>query len=282
MLRIFAVLGLLIFNSSCSEPLIIKTEITKSKIDTTTYTTYSQGLLKYQNFNSESAINAIADIENAHFRAYNSGKSSDYYGTEWRKSAEHKMDQFGQSEYDKYCSELKTNPDSMHCTIYAVKALEIGMDSLWNKLESYHQQIYEDHEHAGWSMAYILVKHFNWEAHLIIDENSSEYEQCLKHFKKHKSYPVYKQPNIPLKSMLLLGDQDQKINELLNKNEFGWGFSYQGWHTWITRFNSLKECIWLGAPSQIYEKSNLPLFRETPFTEYTDYDSHIVVFPPSD
>lgn len=58
-------------------------------------------------------------------------------------------------------------------------------------------------------------------------------------------------------------------------------FSDQGWHTWITRFNDLKECNWSGAPSQKFNiGNNSPLFLETKFTEYYDYNSHIIVFPP--
>ena len=52
--------------------------------------------------------------------------------------------------------------------------------------------------------------------------------------------------------MYILDKDDEKINELLSQNEFGWGFSNQGIHNWITRFTTLKECMWDGAPCKKY------------------------------
>ena len=89
---------------------------------------------------------------------------------------------------------------------------------------------------------------------------------------------MWKQPNIPIEKVLDFDEEQIQIDSLLNQNEFGWGFSYQGWHTWLTRFNKLKECNWAGSPFHQY--SNMPLFYETKFTHYYAYNSHIVVFPP--
>ena len=169
----------------------------------------------------------------------------------------------------------------MHCTIYAIASLKAGLGKDFTKLEKEHKQIWKDREYAGWSVAYILTKHFNWNAYLIISKKSSEYKQCIKNYKKDKKYHVWKQPNIPIKKMFDFDNEKQKIDSLLSLNEYGWGFSEQGWHTWITRFNALKECNWAGAPSKKYNvNGEKPLFLATKFTNFYDYNSHVVVFPP--
>ena len=154
--------------------------------------------------------------------------------------------------------------------------MAIGLPSCSN-----HTNGYGDSENnAGWSLGYLLVKEWNWKAYLILDESSEEYEHCQKSYKKSKSYPVWRQPNIPLEKLLLLGKDNAEIQKLLQENEFGWGFSHQGIHTWITRFDELKECNWMGAPSKKYEVATKPLFLSTPFLSYFDYNSHVVIFPP--
>ena len=132
-------------------------------------------------------------------------------------------------------------------------------------------------------MAYILTKHYNWKAYLFISKDSNEYDACVSNYKKDKKYHVWKQPNIPLENIFDIDDDTDAITSLLSLNEFGWGFSDQGWHTWITRFNDLKECNWNGAPAQKYDlENNAPLFLKTKFSEYYDYSSHIIVFPPKE
>ena len=76
--------------------------------------------------------------------------------------------------------------------------------------------------------------------------------------------------------------QDEEITELLEQHEFGWGFSYQGIHSWITRFTQHKECMWDGAPCLKFNKDlgAQSLFKATPFLEYLDYNSHVIAFPP--
>ena len=83
-----------------------------------------------------------------------------------------------------------------------------------------------------------------------------------------------------MEALYIRGENDSLITKLLAENEFGWGFSHQDIHTWITRFNELKECDWTGAPGKKYEVSGSPLFRSTPFLNFHDYASHVVIFPP--
>ena len=245
--------------------------------DTTIYTQYSDRINTYHNFDSPRAINHIADIENKHFRSYESGISP-YYGTIWREYQE--SDSTSPNGYQAYVEELGGKGDSMHCTIYAVRALQAGLGEGFEKLQKSHRRIWGKREHAGWSIGYLLVKEWNWKAYLIIDPHSQELDHCRKAFERKKSYPVWRQPDIPLEAMYILGEDNSSIQGLLNQHEFGWGFSHQGIHTWFTRFDELKECIWVGAPSAKYAISHLPLFRTTPFSDYHDYASHVVIFPP--
>lgn len=244
--------------------------------DTTIYTQYSHLENHYKDFDSPSAINAIADIENTHFRSYTSGISP-YYGTLWRESVEQDS---SPNTYLSYVEELGNKGDSMHCTIYAVRALQAGLGEGFDRLQTSHERIWKKREHAGWSIGHLLVKEWGWKAYLIIDRHSQEFDHCRRAYKRSQSYPVWRQPDIPLEAMYIRGEEDSTILDLLQKHEFGWGFSDQGYHTWITRFDELKECIWLGAPQAKYAISSLPLFRGTPFLAYHDYASHVVVFPP--
>lgn len=235
---------------------------------------------QYSGFNSVNAINEIVKIENEYYKDFGKGESK-YCGTVWLENAY--LESFNDSlntvdDYKHRLAQKAKDLDSLHCTIYAMKALKIGLDSNFVRFEKLHKQIYKEHEYAGWSVAYILTKYFDWKAHLIISKHSEEYDACVKNFERNKTYKVWKQPNIPIISIWDFDEQQDSINELLNKNEFGWGFSYQGWHTWVTRFQSLKECNWAGSPSADY--SNMPLFIETDLINYYTYNSHIVVFPP--
>lgn len=238
----------------------------------------------YTNFNSCEAINKIVDIENEHLIDFNQGISK-YYGTVWRERAEYKVVKGDSTLYERYLTELDDSinkPDSLHCTIYAYKGLKAGLNSdQLHRLEKLHKKIWKSREIAGWSIGYILVKYFNWKAYLIIHPNSKEYKHCSRSYHKNKTYPVWKQPNIPLENLYTIGKDDSLINNLLKKQEFGWGFSEQGIHTWITRYDELKECNWLGAPSIKYQESayEKPLFITTKFKDYFDYNSHVVIFP---
>lgn len=249
------------------------------------YTPYSTDSNQYIGFNSQKAINTIAGIENDYFNRYREGVSK-YYGTDWYES------QIINAELDStintwndYLSEMKDRnlkPDSFHCTIYAIKALEAGFGDEFERLETLHKKHYSKHEHAGWSLAYLLVKYYNWNAYLIINDISNEYNRCTRNFKTEKKYYVWRQPDIPLTDMFDAWKDRDKILNLVNQHEFGWGFSNQGIHTWITRHDRVKECRWEGAPGKKYDHCDgcLYLFKEHYFMDYTDYFSHVVVFPP--
>ncbi len=247
------------------------------------YTEYSTIENRYQGFHSPDAVNAIAEIENAYFNAYEEGFSP-FFGTVWAENAIAFFpfaDSLSYFEY--YQKQLPDTacPEALHCTLYANKALQAGLRDGWHRLSQLHEKQWGKREYAGWSIAYLLCRYFDWQAFLIIEKHSPEYEACKKAFIEQQKYPVYRQPDIPLQAMLERGKDDQQIAHLLSENEFGWGFSYQGWHTWITRFTDLKECYWGGAPSrELGAYSSAPLFLKTPFMAYHDYASHVICFPP--
>jgi len=249
------------------------------------YTKYSNLPNTYKGFNSPEAINRIADIENEYFNNFDHSVSR-YYGTEWYEKYGRVYISRGKRRFDAYKEDLAlvtdAKPDSMHCTLYAIEALKAGMGTKFDTLEKYHKEIWRGREHAGWSIGHILTKYFNWRAYLFISEKSKEYKDCLKSYVAGGLYDVYDQPDIPLERAFFIESEQDKIEELLLQNEFGWGFSYQGWHTWITRFDTLKECRWLGAPGKKYRpwNSKIELFTKTKFLEYNSFNSHIIVFPP--
>lgn len=268
---------LLYLSQGCAHPHSPTQENKRVELpDTTIYTARSNLANKYTNFDSPKAINHIAQIENKYFRAYETGISS-YYGTVWREHAESRS---ADNLYRKFTEDYGEKGDSMHCTLYAIEALQAGMATNFDILEQSHRRIWKKREHAGWSIGYLLVKEWGWKAYLVLDRKSEEFDQCLTSFKRKKEYPVWRQPNIPLKKVFIRGEQDSLIQNLLQENEFGWGFSHQGIHTWITRFDILKECNWLGAPGKKYEISSAPLFLKRPFLNYYDYNSHVLIFPP--
>ncbi len=237
---------------------------------------------EYINFNSSKAINKVAEMENEYFNSY-TFKTSKYYGTQWYSSIGQTIAKNDSvSIFKKYSLEKKEQKlDSMHCTIYAIEALKAGFEKEFEILKKEHINIWSNREYAGWSIAYLLTKFYHWKAYLFISKDSDEYKICLNNYKKDKKYHVWKQPDIPLKGVFDVDTDQEKITILLKNNEFGWGFSNQGWHTWITRFDYLKECNWLGAPAKKYDSpNNKPLFIKTKFTNYYDYNSHIIVFPP--
>ncbi|MFK7920454.1 MAG: hypothetical protein AB8H47_00780 [Bacteroidia bacterium] len=238
----------------------------------------SEGPNSYLSFDSPKAINAIVEMENQYFAAFDDSVSP-FYGTLWREYLE--ADSIGKAKYERYRRLVNEAADSMHCTIYAVKALEAGMGDDFEKLEKSHRQIWGNREHAGWSIGYLLVRDWGWKAYLIIDAKSPEFEHCQNAFNARKVYPVWRQPDIPLEAMYIRGEQDSLISALLSQHEFGWGFSDQGYHTWITRFETLKECNWLGAPgAEFAYPATKPLFLRTAFLDYHDYYSHVLIVPP--
>ena len=252
---------------SCSTKPQIKTKETIPIKKTIVFSVKSELPNEYKNFDSPKAINKVVTIENNHFNKY-ADSLSNYYGTEWRNKAE-TINYLNDSlnDFEVYWNEMKSkgiHPDSMHCTIYAVEALQAGMDSLFDSLEVHHKSIWKTREHAGWSIGHILVKEFGWKAYLFISKDSQEYKRCKNNFIKDSLYWVWKQPDIPLSGLFEFDTEKGKINSLLSQHEFGWGFSDQGYHTWITRFDTLKECIWIGAPSDKYDRSGAELFEKPP------------------
>ncbi|MCB9234202.1 MAG: hypothetical protein H6581_21275 [Bacteroidia bacterium] len=255
--------------------------------DRTVYTPYSEGPNAYLNFDAPRAINALAKMENHYFRHYTRGISP-FYGTVWREYAElDSLPGLQKSRFDSYrdrLTQLGMRPDSMHCTLYAVRALEAGMGANWKVLEAAHRSIWKEREHAGWSLGYLLVRDFGWRAFLLIDRDSREFDHCLRAWQGRKTYPVWRQPEIPLSGFYIRGENDSAFYKLLAQNEFGWGFSEQGIHTWITRFGELKECNWQGAPGQIYAQQpswvDQHLFLTIPIQHYQRYLSHVVIFAP--
>lgn len=268
---------------SCEQKTKVITPEVKTDIDSIQiYTQLSKLENEYINFNSPNAINRIAGIENEYFNDYRLNLSK-YYGTQWYNSVGLRMDlSDSMTVFDRYSLEKNnTKLDSMHCTIFAIKALKSGFGEEFEVIKKHHIDIWSDREYAGWSLGYILTKFYNWKAYLFISKDSDEYEICLRNYMKDKKYHVWKQPNIPIEKIFDVDEDKNEISNLLKKNEFGWGFSNQGWHTWITRFDYLKECNWLGAPSKKYNIENSkPLFLKTKFIDYYDYDSHVIIFPP--
>jgi len=284
-MKILTLITILLSFTSCaqnnsSHPIAHQETVQETKV----FTLKSENKNTNINFNSPKAINAIADIENEYFNAYSTAQSR-YYGTIWKQNAEVIYSGDSISEFSIYKNQMakrKIEPDSMHCTIYATKALAAGFGSTFIEVDNYHKEIWGDREYAGWSIAHILTKHYGWKAYLFISEESHEYEACKKNYKNDKTYHVWRQPNIKLSGYFDMEKDTTAIENLLADNEFGWGFSDQGWHTWITRYNQLKECNWAGAPSNANDYGSNPLFLKTKLIDYNDYQSHIVVFPPNE
>ncbi len=278
-ISVFILLGIFFCNCNNSKQQKPNTNLTK-KSDSIVYTNYSELKNQYVGFDSPRAINTLAKIENEYFRNYSNGISK-YYGTVWRQYAEiNSISSNENSIYNEFVKELGHKGDSMHCTIYADRALKFGLGEFFEKLEKSHRRIWKNREHAGWSVGYILVKEFDWKAYLVLDSKSEEFDHCVKSYNSKKEYPVWKQPNIPLEGLFIRGKDNDQIQKILLENEFGWGFSQQGVHTWVTRFDNLKECNWSGAPGKKYELSSKPLFISTPFLRFYDYSSHVIIFPP--
>jgi len=267
---------------SCNEAPPVPPVVSNS-IEVKLHTEYSQGKNEYFNFNSPKAINRLADIENEYFSNFDESVSK-YYGTVWRQKAETYTTSDSTTWYNDYLNLLgPETPDSLHCTLYAYEGLKAGLTKDLNaSLDSLHQLKWKKREIAGWSIGYLLVKEFGWNAYLLIDTLSAEYNHCINAYKRNKSYPVWRQPDIPLNDVYIIGKNDSLVKSLFENNEFGWGFSEQGIHTWVSRFDQLKECNWNGSPSKKYEEYEFskPLFLNSNILEYRDYLSHVIIFPP--
>lgn len=277
-LTIIIVLGISYFKNSL--PVFKRSSSLQfNPFDTLLRTDYSHLENQYLGFNSQNAINKLASIDNEYYTV-SQHKKSRFYGTEWRKNIESTEPGEFKSYFQDY---LKQNikPDSLHCTLYAMKALKAGLGHKFEELDKLHQEIYKDHEFAGWSVGHILTKYFGWKAYLVLDPNSHEYESCLQNFKRDGMYHVWRQPNIKIEKVFVRDQDNLRLDSLLKLHEFSWGFSDQGWHTWITRFSEIKECNWSGTPSQNGSYMQEPsLIQSSIFIDYKDYLSHVLVFPP--
>ena len=286
----------MLFLAACSEPpgtptdqdkpILAPAAVESAKTDTLKlHTAFSSRENAYFGFDAPKAINRIATIENEYFLDFSASESR-YHGTIWATEIA-PINYLGPDSHrvwDHYQAALEQRGirrDSMDCTIYAMEAIRAGFGPDFPQFEAHHKHLWNNLEYAGWSVGYILTAQYDWKAYLILSERSSEYESCLRNFAQDQKYHVWKQPDIPIQEILDFDRDQEQIDSLLSHYEFGWGFSEQGWHTWITRFTELKECYWAGSPSAQYsEQGEKPLFLATPFTQYYDYASHIVVFPP--
>jgi hypothetical protein len=243
------------------------------------------GILFCENtsFDSQKAIRHIRQLEKEWKLDHQNGASR-YAGTEWLKAAATTEWLADSSIYDHYRNRL---PDSLRIcpldwTHYAIEALRAGLgETDFAKMDSLHEKIWGKREYAGWSVAYLLTKHFGWTAIAAVYPYSEEFDQVKRTFIQKKAYPVWRQPDITLEALYELPLQANSLNKILKTEAFGWGFSIQGWHTWITHYDELWECNWWGSPSTLYEETGTkPLFIHTQLTEFTDYDSHVICFPP--
>jgi len=187
--------------------------------------------------------------------------------------------------YEEYLNELEKDSLQMRrmdCTIYAEDCLKAGFgEDDFRRLKNLHNEIYPGKGFAGWSVSYLLTGNFGWKSYAFIKPGAKDYHHYLNHFKNNKEYPVRRQPDTKIEKFYFLGEDNEEIEQLLSENEFGWGFSEDGIHTWITNYTDLKECHWDGPPAEKYDPDNsFPLLLETTrFIEFYDYGVHLVVFP---
>lgn len=242
---------------------------------------FAQENINQTDFDSKKAIEKSNELVLEYMKGYHNNVSR-LVGNIWLSSAK----KTNLAVYNDYIKELKKEslkPKVMDCTIYAEACLKGGfLTNEFKQLKKYHNGIWAGKGFAGWSVAHLLTEKFGWKAYAFIRKGAADYNHYLHYFETKKEYPVWKQPNIKIEKFFTFGDDDLEINKLLMKHEFGWGFSNDGIHTWITKFTDLKECHWDGPPAKKYNPNNyLPLLYETtPFVEYYDYGIHIVVFPP--
>jgi len=261
-----------------------ETEIVEEPDTYRIYTEPSKFKNRCDGFNSVKAINKIAEIENEYFNNFKFSLSK-YYGSVWylyAKEVEWYCDTA--SMYQCYKTEIKragVKRKMMHCTIYGEEALKGGFGKEYSNFMAKHRAFWGDDQPSGWSVAKILTDEYGWKAVLVLTPESDDFKKSKRNFENKKLYDVWRQPDVPISECYNKETQTEQIDSMLSKHEFAWGFSDQGCHTWITRFDTLKECMWDGAPSRKFSAGNEEgtLFRKTKFTEFTDYWTHIIVFP---
>jgi hypothetical protein len=233
-------------------------------------------------------------------KAY-SGESCQYYGRKWatlyakRTPARKDKRQTVWQQWVRQLRKKRLRPRRVDCTLYAQAVLEAGMDADdYARLRKEHNRLWRARGFAGWSVAHILTTKHGWKAYAVIGPDAPTYHYYMYHFRKRGRYPIWKQPDIKIEAYFRLDDKrDRKrIEKLLRRREFGWGFSEGGIHTWITSGVKLKECHYDKGPSPKYDipesdglfqandlRAN-PLFKTTRFVKFTDYGVHLIVFPP--
>ena len=236
------------------------------------------------NFNSEAALNRSQQIVEEYFRDYSESVSR-YVGRVWFDNISKGQSIGDISLYEDFLNELQSRnleKIRMDCTIYCQKCLKAGMSSEdYSKLVNYHSELWPGKGFAGWSVGYLLVDRFGWKAYAFIERDADYYYHYLSHFENKKEYPVWNQPNTKIEEFYILGEDNEKIEQLLSEHKFSWGFSEDGIHTWITNYTDLRESHWDGPPAERYNPDNsFPLlFETTRFVEFEDYDVHLIIFP---
>jgi len=238
----------------------------------------------------------VRELERSYAVSYKSGVCP-YYGRWWANHYARKQKVVGSEEtvWQRYVAELarqRERPRRLDCTLYAQEVLQAGMSPAdYATLLAHHRRIWGPRGFAGWSVAHVLTEQLGWKAYAVISPRARYHHYYVKHFRRHKVYPVWRQPSIRIEEHYVLGRHDRQIEALLRRGRFAWGFSDGGIHTWITSGVELKECHWDSGPSLRFEIPRThaldaglkrePFFETTRFVEFTDYGAHLVVLPPA-
>ena len=228
----------------------------------------------------------IADIDRTFFLNYESGVSP-WYGRVWRDEFA-KKNQYPNSEmtvwqhFRQTLAENDLMPQRLDCTLYANEILKAGMSKNdYRRLWAEHRKIWGPSGLSGWSVGHLLTEKFGWRAYAVIHPEAPDYSYYMSYFQKKHEYPVWRQPNIRIEKYFISGQDVKAIEGLLTKHPFGWGFSEGGIHTWIVTGTDLKECHFDSGPMKRYDANNPHrLLETTPFTQFHDYNVHLIVFPP--
>jgi len=241
----------------------------------------------YIDFDSEAAIEQSFKIIDEYWDDYNN-QVSRYVGKVWFEEISKQQYLGNVSWHDDYIEEL------VHCNLqnmviddmsYCILLLKTGMgqQDFANFVEYYYAFSSSD-SFTVYDVGYLLVNRFGWKAYAFISPEAKDFSYYLNSFKYKKEYPIQNQPSIKIEKYYTLGEDDNEIEIFLSNYDFGFGFSENGIHNWITNYNDLLECHSNGSPSKKYHlEITLPnLFETTPLIEYDDHDVHILFIPPNE